>query len=173
MILTLDFHKQINEAFWANQRPLVLACGCFDVLTVGHVRHLKAAKRLGASLCVLVSSDRYVRKGEGRPVFSQDLRAEVIDALGCVDFTIVNPCPTAVEAIRILRPLVYVKGREYRSRFSLQLQDEVEALDGVFGKLEFTDTEELHTTDVIQKLKQAQFPGYEHYKEVYASQLNS
>ena len=174
MILNLDLQKPVNEAFWLTIRPLVLACGCFDVLTAGHVRHLKAAKQLGASLFVLVTSDRYVRKGEGRPVFPQDLRAEVVDALGCVDFTIINPCPTAVEAIRILRPQVYVKGRDHRDMKTptVALVDETWALLEVGGRLEFTDTEELHTTDVIQKLNQSPFKDYEHYKEVYASQLN-
>lgn len=155
--MILDFQK-LTTHFYRGGRSLSLACGCFDVLTVGHVRHLQAAKRLCSSLCVLVTADRHVNKGPGRPVVPEAQRAEVVDALGCVDFVIVNPHPTAVEVIRCLRPEVYVKGREYRDMpagwpIAKQLQSEVEAVESVGGRIEFTDTEELHTTDVVASLR--------------------
>lgn len=131
---------------------LVLACGCFDLLTIGHVRHLEAAKRLGSCLLVLVTADEHVDKGPGRPVFPQEVRAEVVDALRCVDYTVVNPHPTAVEAIRLLRPQVYVKGREYRHCTSPALLAEHSAVTAAGGRLQFTNTEELHTSDVVKKL---------------------
>ena len=150
MILTTDFRQLL--ALPCN--PLVLACGCFDLLTVGHVRHLKAAKQMGKSLCVLVTADRHVNK-PGRPIVPESQRVEVVDALGCVDYTIMNPYPTAVEAIRSLRPQVYVKGKEYKRYTSFQLMDEIEALRSTGGKLEFTETEEAHTTDVIDLVRKA------------------
>lgn len=131
---------------------LVLACGCFDVLTVGHVRHFKAARKLGNSLCVLVTADRHVCKGEGRPLFPEEVRAEVVDALGCVDYTVLNPYPTAVEAIRLLRPSVFVKGGEYREKWVLSLQREAEEVHRAGGRLEFTNERECHTTEVLRRL---------------------
>ena len=162
MILSINLRYPFppDSVFWKARRPLVLACGCFDILTIGHVRHLKEAKRLGTCLCVLVTADRYVQK-PGRPIVPENQRAEVVDALGCVDLTIVNPHPTAVEAIRCLSPQFYVKGWEYRgsttdmSRGS-RLYDEIRALKEIGGRIEFTDTDEVHTTDVVARLLEVQ-----------------
>lgn len=145
MILTLSELKEI-----ASSAGLVLACGCFDVLTIGHVRHLKTASCFGW-LCVLVTADRHVNK-PGRPIFPEGMRAEVIDALKAVSYTIVNPHPTAVEAIRFLQPQVYVKGGEYDGKLTPQLKAEKEALDSYGGKLVFTGGMEVHTTDVLERL---------------------
>lgn len=150
MIITLNDVNALEP--WMIAKPVVLACGCFDLLTFGHVRHLQQARKLGACLCVVVTADRHVAKGLGRPVFSQEARAEVIDALDCVDWTIINPYTTAVEAIRQLRPAVYVKGGEYREKTTPALAAEVEALKEISGRLEFTNAPEVHTTDVLRRL---------------------
>lgn len=149
MILTLD---NLLPYFRGISRPLVVACGCFDLLTVGHIRHLQAAKKFGKCLVVLVTGDWFVNKGPDRPVFPESVRAEIVDALRCVDYAIVNSHPTAIETIRILSPDVYVKGSEYRGRSNLALEAEAEAVRAVGGRLEFTDTEEMHTTDVLDRL---------------------
>lgn len=162
MILTVNFGQPLAKHFWRDRRPLIMVCGCFDLLTVGHVRHLREAKRMGACLCVLVTADRHVGK-PGRPIVSEDQRAEVVDALGCVDFTIVNPYPTAVEAIRCLRPEVYVKGNEYWLKHDCtykrvgSLVREVEAVESVGGRVEFTDTDGVHTTDVLERVYRTEY----------------
>ena len=147
MIVTLGYLAQVSTYPF----QLVLACGCFDVFTIGHVRHLKAAKSLGLQLAVLVTADRNVNK-PGRPLFPEGLRAEVVDSLRCVDYTIVNPYSTAAPAILQLSPSVYVKGREYRGQSTPALEAEREAMESVGGRLEFTETLEMHTTDVLGKL---------------------
>ena len=96
------------------QGKTVVQChGVFDLLHPGHIRHLQAAKRLGDALVVTVTPDRFVNKGPGRPAFPEGLRAESLAALGCVDLVAVNRWPTAVEAIALIRPDVYAKGRDY------------------------------------------------------------
>lgn len=155
MILTLNFQHPLTTHFWRERRPLVLACGCFDILTVGHVRHLQAAKRLGKCLCVLVTADRHVNK-PGRPIVPEDQRAEVVDALGCVDFTIINSHPTAVEAVRCLRPQVYIKGRDYYfGKATKSLAEEAKTVKSVGGRLEFTVTDEVHTSDIVERIEEA------------------
>lgn len=149
MILTLD---SMTSLYPLRNCPLVLACGCFDLLTVGHVRHLKAAKQMGKSLCVLVTADRYVNKGPGRPIFSQEVRAEMVDAMWYVDYVIINPYPTAAEAIRSLCPQVYVKGREYLGHHTTTLQQEIAEAVRVDCALCFTETDEVHTTDVVTRI---------------------
>ena len=94
---------------------LVLTNGCFDIIHLGHVRYLQAARALGDVLVVGVNSDASTRrlKGERRPIVSQAARAEVLAALGCVDFVIVFDEDTAEALVAALRPEVYVKGGDY------------------------------------------------------------
>lgn len=102
----------------AQGRRLVLCHGCFDLMHPGHIKYLQAARRMGDVLVVTLSPDRFVDKGPGRPAFPEQLRAESLAALECVDFVAVNAWPTAEETLRLLRPHIYVKGQEFK-----QLQD--------------------------------------------------
>lgn len=96
-------------------RRLVFTNGCFDLLHAGHVRYLRQARELGDALVVGLNSDRSVRelKGEGRPLNTQDDRAEVVAALGCVDYVVIFDGRRATDLIRTVRPHVYAKGGDY------------------------------------------------------------
>ena len=98
----------------AGQR-IVFTNGCFDLLHAGHVRYLQQARGLGDALVVGLNSDRSVRelKGEGRPLNPQDDRAEVLAALGCVDYVVVFDGKRATDLLRTVRPHVYAKGGDY------------------------------------------------------------
>ena len=87
----------------------------FDLLHVGHIKHLKKAKSLGDKLIVTVTSDRFVNKGPNRPVFNQNLRIEAIAALDSVDFVAVNDSSTAIHSIKTLKPNIYCKGKDYKN----------------------------------------------------------
>lgn len=94
---------------------IVLANGCFDLLHVGHVRYLAAAKTLGDVLVVGINSDRQTRKlkGDGRPVTPENERAELISSLWCVDFVTIFDEPTVEQLIRAMRPNYHAKGTDY------------------------------------------------------------
>jgi rfaE bifunctional protein nucleotidyltransferase chain/domain len=94
---------------------VVLANGCFDLLHVGHVRYLSAARGLGDALVVGLNSDASVRrlKGPGRPVMPADERAELIGALASVDLVVVFDDDSAEALIARLRPDVHAKGTDY------------------------------------------------------------
>ena len=94
---------------------IVLANGCFDVLHVGHIRYLEAAKTLGDLLIVGVNSDEQTRrlKGNGRPLVSQDQRAQIISALEAVDFVTIFDEPTVEQLLLALKPDVHAKGTDY------------------------------------------------------------
>lgn len=96
-------------------QKLVFTNGCFDLLHAGHVRYLQKARALGDALVVGLNSDRSVRelKGEGRPLNGQDDRAEVLAALGCVDFVVIFDGKRATELLRTVRPHLYAKGGDY------------------------------------------------------------
>jgi rfaE bifunctional protein nucleotidyltransferase chain/domain len=96
-------------------RRIVFANGCFDVLHVGHVRYLEAAKELGDLLVVGVNSDDQSRKlkGAGRPLLSQDQRAEIIASLEAVDFVTIFEEPTVEQLLLALKPDIHAKGTDY------------------------------------------------------------
>ena len=94
---------------------VVLAGGCFDLLHVGHVRYLEAARALGDLLVVGVNGDGEVRrlKGEGRPLLPERERAEMVAALRAVDYVTVFDEPTVAELLLALRPDTHAKGTDY------------------------------------------------------------
>ncbi|HEY9500417.1 MAG TPA: adenylyltransferase/cytidyltransferase family protein, partial [Pyrinomonadaceae bacterium] len=98
-----------------NGASIVLANGCFDVLHVGHVRYLHAARELGDVLVVGINSDEQVRlqKGVGRPVMDATERAEIIASLAAVTFVTVFDEPTVAELLLALKPDFHAKGTDY------------------------------------------------------------
>jgi rfaE bifunctional protein nucleotidyltransferase chain/domain len=96
-------------------RRVVLANGCFDILHVGHVRYLADAKREGDVLVVALNSDASVQsiKGPGRPILSDAARAQLVAALGVVDYVTIFDEPDVTELLRALRPDVHAKGTDY------------------------------------------------------------
>src|SRR5665213_2536653 len=81
-------------------RKIVHCHGVFDLLHIGHLRHLKAARKFGDLLVVTITPDRFVNKGPGRPAFTETLRAEALAMLECVDIVAINNWPKAVEIIK-------------------------------------------------------------------------
>src|SRR5436853_6716010 len=106
--------ERANQARNSGAR-IVLANGCFDVLHVGHIRYLEAAKALGDLLIVGVNSDEQTRrlKGDGRPLLPQDQRAEIVSALEAVDLVTIFDEPTVEQLLLALKPDVHAKGTDY------------------------------------------------------------
>ena len=94
---------------------ITLANGCFDLLHVGHVRYLQAAKELGGKLVVAVNSDSSVRtlKGESRPIMPEGERAEILAALASVDAVVIFSEPDVRALIREIQPDIQAKGTDY------------------------------------------------------------
>jgi rfaE bifunctional protein nucleotidyltransferase chain/domain len=94
---------------------IALANGCFDLLHVGHVRYLEAARREADRLLVAINDDQSVRhlKGHGRPILPASARAELVAALRAVDYVVLFPELTVERLLRELRPDVHCKGTDY------------------------------------------------------------
>ena len=105
----------ISDGMRAAGRKLVFTNGCFDLLHVGHVRYLQQARQLGDALLVAVNGDASVcgLKGPGRPLNHEDDRAEVLAALGCVDYVTIFSEERVTRLLREIRPQVYAKGGDY------------------------------------------------------------
>jgi rfaE bifunctional protein nucleotidyltransferase chain/domain len=99
-------------------KKIVATNGCFDLLHVGHVRYLQAARALGDLLVVGLNGDGSVHelKGAGRPITNQTDRAEILSALACVDLVTIFPEIRATKFLAAVRPAVYVKGGDYTPR---------------------------------------------------------
>jgi rfaE bifunctional protein nucleotidyltransferase chain/domain len=124
----------------AERQRIVHCHGVFDLLHIGHIRHFQQAKKHGDILVVTVTPDCYVNKGAGRPAFPDQLRAEVIASMACVDYVAINRWPTAVETIRLLRPNVFVKGSEFQNGKDTtgHVHVEEEAIRLIGGEIAFT-----------------------------------
>ena len=114
-ILSAAELAEVRDGLEAAGKRLVFTNGCFDLLHVGHVRYLQAARELGDMLVVAVNGDESVRalKGPTRPVNPEADRAEVLAGLGCVDLVTIFPDVRATGLIRSVRPHLYVKGGDY------------------------------------------------------------
>jgi rfaE bifunctional protein nucleotidyltransferase chain/domain len=114
-ILTREDLKRRVELWRTAGDQVTLTNGCFDLLHVGHVRYLQAAKQLGGRLIVAINSDDSVRvlKGPLRPLMPEKERAEIVAALGVVDAVVIFPEKDVRALIRELRPDVQAKGTDY------------------------------------------------------------
>jgi len=139
---SVDELSEILEGYRKKGKKIVHCHGVFDLLHPGHIKHFESAKRKGDILVVTITCDEYVNKGPGRPIFNQYLRSESIAAIEYVDFVAINEWPTAAEAIKLIKPHFYVKGKEYAKKdddVTGKIYEEEEAVKSVGGTLHFTD----------------------------------
>lgn len=130
IVSRVELQQRVADWRRAGER-LTLANGCFDLLHVGHVRYLHAARDLGGKLVVAVNSDESVRalKGEGRPLMPAGERAEILAALADVDAVVVFTERDVRALIREIRPDFHAKGTDYTTD-TVPERDEVQACGG-------------------------------------------
>jgi rfaE bifunctional protein nucleotidyltransferase chain/domain len=126
---------------------VTLANGNFDLLHVGHVRYLRGAKALGGQLVVAINSDASVRslKGEGRPIMSEDERAEIVAALADVDAVVIFPELDVRAIIREIRPDIQAKGTDYTA----ESVPERDAVTEYGGRIAIVGDPKNHSTSEI------------------------
>jgi rfaE bifunctional protein nucleotidyltransferase chain/domain len=133
---------------------VVQAHGTFDLLHLGHVRHLEAARKLGDVLIVTLTADRFVNKGPGRPVFNAELRAEMLATLEYVDWVAINDTADAVSAIEHIRPSIYVKGQDYQNPdgdITGKIRLERDSVEAHGGRIHFTDEVTFSSTELVNR----------------------
>jgi D-glycero-beta-D-manno-heptose 1-phosphate adenylyltransferase len=152
-ILTRDQLKRRVEKWRKSGEKVTLANGCFDVLHVGHVRYLQAAKKLGGKLVVALNSDESVRvlKGEGRPHMPENERAEILAALADVDAVVIFPEPDVRALIREIHPDIQAKGTDYTA----ESVPELDVVTAFGGRVEIVGDRKDHSaTEVLRKMEQ-------------------
>ena len=152
-ILSREQLKRRVEQWRKSGEKITLANGCFDLLHVGHVRYLNAARGLGGKLIVAVNSDDSVRtlKGSGRPLMPEDERAEILAALTDVDAVVIFSEPDVRQLIREIAPDIQAKGTDYTPE-SVPERDTVIEFG---GRVEIVgDPKDHSATELIRKLEQ-------------------
>jgi len=154
----------------------VIHChGVFDLIHIGHIKHLEAAKKLGDVLVVTTTPDRFVNKGPHRPAFGEQLRAEALAALSCVDYVAINEWPTAVEIIKVVKPDLFVKGfvkEEGKRDHTNAINEEEEAVVSAGGKLHLTEEETFSATTLINRFTSIFSPQTREFLEKFRSTVS-
>jgi rfaE bifunctional protein nucleotidyltransferase chain/domain len=157
-LLTREELKQEVQSWRAAGEKITLSNGAFDLLHVGHIRYLHAAKRLGGKLVVAINSDESVRalKGEGRPVMPAEERAEILAALSDVDAVIIFAEPDVRALVRDIRPDIHAKGTDY----TIDSVPERDTVIACGGRVEIVGDPKDHSTSAIIRTRQnAKNPG--------------
>jgi rfaE bifunctional protein nucleotidyltransferase chain/domain len=153
-VRTLDEVALASEQSRRAGQTVIQAHGTFDLLHLGHVRHLEAARKLGDVLIVTVTADRHVNKGPGRPVFTAELRAEMLANLEYVDWVAINDAADAVSAIEWIRPSIYIKGQDYQNPqgdITGKISLERAAVEAHGGRIHFTDEVQFSSSELINR----------------------
>ena len=153
-------------------RKIVHCHGVFDLVHPGHIVHFRDARKNGDLLVVTITPDKWVNKGPGRPLFNEKLRLDSLAALEMIDFVALNESPTAVEAIKRLKPHFYVKGGDYadpKADVTGKITEEEEAVRAVGGRLTFTEGFTSSSSHLINRL----FSAYPMETQEYLQGLRS
>jgi D-beta-D-heptose 7-phosphate kinase/D-beta-D-heptose 1-phosphate adenosyltransferase len=152
-VMTKEQLTPLLQQARAQKKRIVFTNGCFDLMHVGHTRYLQAAKGLGDLLVVAVNSDASVRslnKAPDRPIVSDSQRAEVVAALGCVDYVILFNEPDPQSLIAALQPDVLVKGGDWAVE-RIVGREIVEARGGVVRTIPLVPG--VSTTSLIERIR--------------------
>jgi D-beta-D-heptose 7-phosphate kinase/D-beta-D-heptose 1-phosphate adenosyltransferase len=155
-VVTVEVMARLREQARQQRKIVVWTNGCFDILHVGHVRNLQAARGYGDLLIVGLNSDVSVRrlKGAGRPIVPEAERAEVLAALECVSHVVIFDEDTPEAMIARLKPDVHCKGEDYRPPHGKPIP-EAAIVAGYGGRIEFFPLiPDVSTTDVIRRIRE-------------------
>tara|TARA_B100001248_G_scaffold261437_1_gene252635 strand:- start:7689 stop:9212 length:1524 start_codon:yes stop_codon:yes gene_type:complete len=135
-------------------KKVVHCHGTFDLLHLGHIKHLSNAKKYGDILVVTITADKYINKGPGRPYFKHKQRAEALSSLESVDYIVINHDFTSTKIIKFLCPDFYCKGPDYidqKSDVTNEIKNEIKAIKSVGGKVVFTKDDTYSSSSLINQ----------------------
>lgn len=138
-------------------KKVVMCHGVFDLLHLGHILHFEQAKKMGDILIVSVTSDKYVKKGYGRPHFSISERIKSLTALSFVDYVIESDFPTAEHNIKKIKPNIYCKGSEYSKSsrdVTKNIIKEKQLIKKINAEIRFTSGKTFSSSTLINKYSQ-------------------
>ncbi|MEI7668686.1 MAG: PfkB family carbohydrate kinase [Pseudomonadota bacterium] len=153
-IASISELSEIVKSIKQSGKTVIQAHGTFDLVHLGHVKHLEAAKSHADVLIVTLTADSYVNKGPNRPVFNEQLRAEMLAALQVVDYVAINYNLDAVPAISAIKANFYAKGQDYlnpEGDITGKITEERKAIEAIGGQIIFTEEIMFSSTELINR----------------------
>ena len=150
-LVTQDEIVKIVRQGQRNGKTFVVTNGCFDILHVGHVRYLRETKSLADFLIVMLNTDSSVKriKGDLRPINNQEDRAEMLNALSCVDYVVLFDENSPAKLMEKIKPDIYTKGADY----TIETLPERDVIERCGIKVEFIEfVKGKSTTNIINKI---------------------
>ena len=138
------------------KKKIILCHGVFDLFHIGHVKYLSHARKYADYLIVSITTDRFVNKGFGRPIFNQNQRAELLSSLSYVDYVVLSDNLTAIEVIASIKPDYYAKGTEYKNfkkDLTKNIVKEIKCLKKNKGKIIYIDEPTFSSSSLINNSK--------------------
>ena len=145
-----NFQKRINKI--RLKKKLVLCHGVFDLVHLGHIKHFKKAKSYGDYLIVSLTSNKYIKKGPGRPIFNQNQRLEFLKEIKIIDEVLISSSASAEDIIKLVKPDFYVKGPDYKNNIedkTGKIKTEKKLVEKFGGKIKYTNDEVFSSSSII------------------------
>ena len=134
------------------KKKIVLCHGVFDLVHLGHIKHFKSAKKFGDFLIVSITTNKFINKGPGRPIFDQNQRLEYLKELKIIDEVIISNKESAEDVIKIVKPDFYVKGPDYKINSKDKTQNikkEKTLVERYGGKIKYTADLTFSSSNII------------------------
>lgn len=155
-IRSLEDISYITKRLHERNKSVGLCHGGFDLVHPGHVKHFESAKKLCDVLVVSITSDNFVssRKGNGRPIYPEQLRAYMIASIEYVDYVVISDFKSGIEVIEKIRPYFYIKGEDYINKETPGIKAEREAIKKIGGSILYTKDPKMSATEIIDYIKE-------------------
>lgn len=152
IVTKAEYKRKIKEKLRQDHKTVVLCHGVFDLIHPGHIIHFEQAKGMGDILVVSITSERYVRKGPGRPYFSDELRMKFLESIEYIDYVMISEQYTVDDIVETVEPDIYVKGEEYKiakDDITGKISEEQELVERYGGQIKFTAGQVFSSTHLI------------------------
>lgn len=151
-IVTKSEIRIIREQLRAEGKKVALCHGVFDLIHPGHIVHFEQAKKMGDVLVVSITSEKFVRKGPGRPYFNDEMRMKFLEAIEYIDYVMLSEGYTVDDIVEVVEPDIYVKGEEYKRAkddITGKISEEQAIVEQHGGKIQFTSGQVFSSTKLI------------------------
>jgi rfaE bifunctional protein nucleotidyltransferase chain/domain len=170
-IITYSSLDKLSKAFREENKRITISHGVYDLVHPGHIKHLELAKKEGDLLVVSIVPDQYVNKGPGRPIFNEQIRAEMIAALQFVDYVIIAKHDSPIDIIRLLKPAVLAVGDETLDEWvdDPGYREIEQALQEVGGRIHQTGSKKFSSTHLLNAYFDVLTPQANEFIETFHS----
>lgn len=147
-----EYRKEIKDKLKQEHKTVALCHGVFDLVHPGHIIHFEQAKSMGDVLVVSITSEKFVRKGPGRPYFNDEMRLKFLEAIECIDYVMLSEGYTVDDIVEAVEPDIYVKGEEYKKAkddITGKISEEQELVERHGGRIQFTEGQVFSSTHLI------------------------